>query len=79
MISTQMMTWDAKTRVLSAEISNIGDWRLRYILLSHRTGKQVEVSLSSEKYDDEGDLMWRDYKPSGESIGLNMTVRIFND
>jgi hypothetical protein len=78
-VSTKTMTWDKKSRLLSAEVSEVGGWSSEYTLVSHITGNKVLVSLVHEEHDSERELLWRDYKPTNADIRLNMTLRIFND
>lgn len=78
-VSTKTMTWNSKTRILSAEVSDVGGWFTEILLVSHTTGKQISMRFVHENHDNERELIWRDYRPFGVDLGLDITLRIFND
>jgi len=90
-ISTNMFFYDKELNQFSQEASSLGNALLTgrlyddacdqgFVLVSHKTGKEVAFYLESTQFENEELVSWKfhsvsDRVPSGDSY----TVRVWND
>ncbi len=81
-LSTEYLTWNAKEKTFSTELSSIPHWTLEWewTLVSHKTGKEEKFRFTDTKSDGEGDLMYYEYTYFGNNPALfGAKLIFFND
>jgi hypothetical protein len=86
-ISTNAFTYVAAERIFAGEASSLpapsrvydDACDTGYTLVSAKAGSEIIIAAHNDVRDNEGDLLYTDYRPIKRDWADRFTVRIFND